>query len=121
MAFKKNINWQKLRQEPKENPFVQFMMHANGGNEFNEEGTEIDPTYETHIDTPMWIRDVEIQVQANEHQKLSISREDGKLVLYFWFTGITDNSDPDAKLIFHSDSLEGEYYNLVKTYQSAKA
>jgi len=65
-------------------------MHNNGGDEFKG-GT----TTPTHI----WLRDCEIQIEANENQKISVSREDGLLVVHFWTTGITDNSDPDYKAV----------------------
>ena len=67
-----------------------LMMHDNGGDEFKG-----DTTTPTHI----CLRDCEIQVEANENQKISISRENGLLVVHFWATGITDNSGPDYKAV----------------------
>jgi len=63
-------------------------MHSDGGSE--EEGSCLIPT-------PVWIRDCEIQVEANEHQKVSISREGGNLVVHFWTTGLANTSGPDYK------------------------
>ena len=67
-----------------------LIMHDNGGDEFNG-----DTTTPTHV----WLRDCEIQVNANENQKISISRENGLLVVHFWTTGIADNSGPDYKAV----------------------
>lgn len=65
-------------------------MHNNGGDTFKG-----DKTTPTHV----WLRDCEIQVEANEHQKVSVSREEGMLVVHFWTNGITGNSGPDYKAV----------------------
>ena len=67
-------------------------MHDNGGDVFK--GNKTTPTH-------VWLRDCEIVVEANENQKIGISREDGLLVIHFWTTGVTDNSGPDYKAIIH--------------------
>ena len=66
------------------------MMHDNGGDA--SKGDKATPT-------EVWLRDCEIQIEANEHQKISISREDGLLVVHFWTTGVTDNSGADYKAV----------------------
>lgn len=51
-----------------------------------------------HTPTELWVRDCEVQVKANEHQKVAIQREEGVLTIYFWTTGVTENSAPDHKI-----------------------
>jgi hypothetical protein len=67
-----------------------LMMHDNGGDEFK--GNTTTPTH-------VWLRDCEIQIKANEHQKVSISREEGLLVVHFWTTGFADLCGPDYKVV----------------------
>ena len=51
------------------------------------------------IPTHIWLRECEMQVEANKDQKIAIQREDGLLVIYFWTTGITENSAPDHRVV----------------------
>jgi len=48
--------------------------------------------------TELTVRDCEVQVKANEHQKITIQREEGLITVYFWTTGDTENSAPDYKV-----------------------
>ena len=51
------------------------------------------------VPTHLWLRECELQVAANENQKIGIQREDGLLVIYFWTTGVTENSAPDHRIV----------------------
>lgn len=69
---------------------ITVQMHNHGGDDFEGGG---------YTDTKVWLRDSEIQIAANKNQKIGIQREDGLLVIYFWSTGITENSSPDHRII----------------------
>ena len=51
------------------------------------------------IPTHVWLRGCEIQIEANKNQKIGVQRENGLLAIYFWTTGVTENSAPDHRVV----------------------
>ena len=79
-------------------------LHNHGGDTFVTDKT---------TPTDVWLRDCEIQIKANENQKVSISREDGLLVVHFWSTGFTAETGPDYKVVMTPLGYETCKLNLT--------
>ena len=98
----------KLNIRDYKNERVVLTMHDNGGD--TSKGNSLTPTN-------VWLRDCEIQVEADKNQKISIARENGRLVAYFWTTGITENSAPDYKITLMGLGVQGSHkYMNVEEY-----